>query len=122
MLPMPVILKEPTTNPSTSVKLKNNSEIILACYEKVIDNIRQLNELGELPNSIFTGDIVGVGAESDSPIIVQKMVSNQVVWHITCRNSIDSQNVQRARKRSGPEVVISPVKTRRLSGESSTSS
>ena len=49
------------------------------------------------------------------------MVSNQVVWHKTCRNSIDSQKVQRARKRSGQEVVISPVKTRRLSGESSTS-
>ena len=52
-------LREPTTNPSTSVKFKKkNSERILACYEKVIDNIRQLNELGELPNSIFTGDII----------------------------------------------------------------
>ena len=49
------------------------------------------------------------------------MVSNQVVWHKTCRNSIDTQKVQRARKRSGPEVVISPIKTRRLSGEPTTS-
>ena len=53
-------LKEPTTYPSTLVKLKNNFERILACYEKVIDNIRQPNELEELPNSIFTVDIVGV--------------------------------------------------------------
>ena len=92
----------------------------MACYEKVIDTIRQLNELGELPNYIFTDDILGVGTDSDSPNIVQRMVSNQVVWHKTCRNSIDTQNVQRARKRGRPEVAISPVKTRRLSGESST--
>ena len=77
--------------------------------------------MGELPNSIFTDEIVGVGVDSDSPNIVQKLVSNQVVWHKTCRESTDTQKVQRARKRSGPEVVISPVKTRRLSGESSTS-
>ena len=91
--------------------MKNNSKRIFACYENVIDNIRQLNELGEFLNSIFTGDIMGVGADSDSLNIVQKIVSNQVVWHITYRNSIDSQNVQRARKRSGPQVVISQVKT-----------
>ena len=62
-----------------------------------------------------------IGADSDSPNIVQKMVSNQVVWHKTCRNSIDTQKVQRARKRGGSEAAISPVKTRRLIGESSTS-
>ena len=93
----------------------------MACYEKVIDNIRQLNELGELHNCIFTDGIVGVGADGDSPNIVKKMVSNHVVWHKTCRNSIDTQKVQRARKRGGPEVAISPVKTGRLSVESSTS-
>ena len=53
-------LKEPITKLSMSVKLKNNSERILACYEKVIDNTRQLNDLGELPNSIFTDDVMGV--------------------------------------------------------------
>ena len=62
-------LKEPTTKLLMSVKLKSNSERILACYEKVIDSTRQLNELGELPNSIFTDDIMGVGADSDSPNI-----------------------------------------------------
>ena len=39
-------------------------------------------------------------ADSDSKNIVQKMVSNQVVCHITCRN-IDSQKVQRVGKRNG---------------------
>ena len=53
-------IKEPTTKPSTSIKLKNKPERILACYEKVVDCIRQLNEMGELPNSIFTDDIVGL--------------------------------------------------------------
>ena len=90
------------TNPST----KKKSERTLTYYEKVIDNIRQLNELGELPNSIFTDDIVGVGADSDPPNIVQKMVANQVVWHKTCSGSIDTQKVQK----SGQEVAISPVK------------
>ena len=61
----------------------------------------------ELPNSRFTGAIVGIGADSDSPNIVQKIAFNKVVWHIHCRNSIDSQKVQRARKRSGQEVFIS---------------
>ena len=71
-------LKEPgaTTNPSTSVKLKNNSENFLVCYENIIDNIRQLNELGELPNSIFNDDIVRVGADSNSRNMVKEMVSN----------------------------------------------
>ena len=59
--------------------------------KKSLDNIRRLNEVGELPNSIFTDNIVGVGADSDSPNIVQKMVSNQVVWHKTCKNSIDTK-------------------------------
>ena len=60
MLLMPVIF---------NVKLKNNSERILACYEKVIENTRQLNELRELPDFIFTDVIVGVGADSGSPNI-----------------------------------------------------
>ena len=88
--------------------------------KKSIENTRQLNELRELPDSIFTDDIVGIGADSDSPNIVQKMVSNQVVCHKTCRNSIITQNIQRALKRSGPEVAICP-KTRRLRGKYSTS-
>ena len=62
MLPMPVRL-------STSVKLNNYSEKNLACYERFIDKIRQLNELGELHNSILTDDIVGIGADRDSPNI-----------------------------------------------------
>ena len=82
--------------------MKNKPGRIWACYEKIIDNIRQLNELGELPNSIFTDDIVGVGADSDIPNIVQKVVSDQVVWHKTCTESIDTQKVQRARNRIGP--------------------
>ena len=68
--------------------------------KKSLDNIRRLNELGELPNSIFTDDIVGVGADSDSLNLVQKMGSNQVVWHKTCRISIDNKKY----RESGREV------------------
>ena len=76
---------------------------------------------GGVHNCIFTDGIVGVGDDGDSLNIVQKMVSNHVVWYKTYRNYIDTQKVQRARKRGGPEVAISPVKTGRLSGESYTS-
>ena len=47
--------------------------------------------VGELPNSIFADDIVGVGADSDSPNIVQKMVSNQVVEFYCHSKSTESQ-------------------------------
>ena len=49
------------------------------------------------------------------------MLSNQVVRHKTCGNIVDTQKVLKAGMRSGLEVVISPLKTRRMSGESSTS-
>ena len=54
--------------------------------------------MGELPNSIFTDGIVGVGVDSDSPNIVQKMVPYQVVWHKTCRNTIDTQKYREPEK------------------------
>ena len=120
MLPMPFRLKSTHYYAFKFWKI----ETLFSCFGllwKVIDNIKQLNVLGELPNSIFTDDNVGVGADSDSPNIVQKMVSNQVVWHKTCRNSTDTQKVQRARKRGGPEVANCPLKTWGLSSESSTS-
>ena len=61
-------LKEPTTKPSTSIKLKNKPERFLACNEKVIDNIRQLNEL---PNSIFTDGMSHL-YQSDEPVWNQR--------------------------------------------------
>ena len=42
-------------------------------------------------SQMVTDDILGVGADSGSPNIVKKMVSNQVVWHKTCRKSIDTK-------------------------------
>ena len=58
--------------------------------------------------------ISGGGGAKD---IVQLMMSNQVVWHKSCRNAIDNQKVERARKRKKQdEESVSPVKTRRTSG------
>ena len=46
-------VKEPTMNPSTSVKLKGKPDRLLTCYKEVTANIRELHDMGELANSIF---------------------------------------------------------------------
>jgi len=47
--------------------------------------------------------------------ILELMMTNNVVWHKSCRNAVDSQKVERARKRHKCEAVGSPIKTCRLS-------
>ena len=115
-------LKEPTVNPSISVKLKDKHDKLLTCCEQVTANIKELYDLGELTNSIFTDDIEQWFINESSSIVFQ-MVSNQVVWHKSCRSLIDNQKVQRARKRHQEQVIIknSPIKTRRFSNEPCTS-
>lgn len=98
----------PTSDPSSSVKLRNNPERLSAAYRQVVNNIQELNELGELPDFVFvenTGD-------SDTQTIVQLMMSNHVVWHKACRNAVDNQKVQRARNKHQGQASLSPVKTR----------
>ena len=41
-----------TMNPSTSIKLQNNSEKLLECYTDITNNTHILNELGELPDFV----------------------------------------------------------------------
>ncbi len=98
----------PTSDPSSSVKLRNNPERLSAAYRLVVNNIQELNELGELPDFVFvenTGD-------SDTQNIVQLMMSNHVVWHKDCRSAVDNQKVQRARNKHQGQASFSPVKTR----------
>ena len=45
---------------------------------------------------------------------VKLMIENDVVWHKTCRNSVDQRKALRARKRREDEdEAASPIKTRR---------
>lgn len=98
--------------PSSSIRLRNNTEQLCACYKEVVENILELKALGELTDfvayDICAGDIGGV----DDSTLVQLMISQRVLWHKSCRNAIDNQKVQRARKKH--EESVSPVKTRRM--------
>ncbi len=102
---------KPTMDPSSSVKLKRNPERLSACYKEVLDNIQELNELGDLPYFVAIDNISG-GECTQS--IVQVMMSNNVVWHKTCRSAVDNQKVQRARNKHLEQESVSPVKTRRM--------
>lgn len=84
-----------------------------SCYKEALDNIQELKALGDLPE--FIVDISG-----GSQDVVQLMIQNPVVWHKSCRNDIDKQKVERARKRKKHEESVSPVKTRRMRDKSTT--
>lgn len=87
---------------------------------KVVRNIQQLKELHSLPSSVVADDI-GVGSGGGSGNTgdglkdnVKLMTENDVVWHKTCRNSVDQQKVLRARKRhENEDEAASSIKTRR---------
>ena len=88
--------------------MRNNPERLSAAYRQVVNNIQELNELGELPDFVFvenTGD-------SDTQNIVQLMMSNHVVWHKACRNAVDNQKVQRVTNNHQGQASFSQVKTR----------
>lgn len=120
-------------DPSLSFKLKSSKDILLACYQEVLGNIRELADLGVLPDFVVARDICG-GADGGSggdgsgfeaggwnayANLIQSMKDNKVLWHKSCRTSIDSQKVEWARKKH--EQFASPAKTRRmLSGSKST--
>ena len=60
--------------------------------------------LAELPNFMVLGKfvivvifLVVVGCESTQDVM-QLMMTNSVLWHNICRNEIDNQKVERARK------------------------
>ena len=77
---------EKTLNPSLSIKLRNTPEKLIACYKEVVNNIQELKELGDLPdfvvvNSIDGGGVDGGGNGDSVNTVVDKMISNSVVWH-----------------------------------------
>ena len=61
-------------DPSSFVNLKHKSERLSACYKEVIDNIRELNELGDLPNFVFVDNISGGDSTQN---MVQVMMCNK---------------------------------------------
>ena len=98
------VKNKPLSNPSTSVKLKNNVDKFISAYKEVVYNIVELNDLGELPDYVVVDDIIGGGGDyngggdgcKNSGGMVQLMINNKVVWHKNCRSAVDGQKVQRA--------------------------
>ena len=90
------------------------SHSIYKPYENLASNILELRQLGQLPFSI---DVDLLNSQYGG--LEEAMRTNNAIWHKRCRNLVDNQKVIRARERQNTDTVHSPVKTRRMSGESS---
>ena len=106
-------LKCPAANPVS------NDDQLQTCYTQHVHNILHLKEMGDLPecvlmDSLFSGHSAGGSVDA----IVQVMISHkELVWHKSCRSSVNSLKLQRATKRRTSEEPhhTSSVKTRCLS-------
>ena len=59
--------------------------------------IVDLKELCELPDFVVVVEYINGSAGGRASNIVHMIMSNQVVWHTSCRNAVDNQKVQRGR-------------------------
>ena len=52
------------------------------CFKEVIENMKTLYDLDELPAFVYVKDIVGISGNSyDIEQVLKNMMSNNVVWH-----------------------------------------
>ena len=109
---------QPLTELASSVKLHAQPHKIEACYTKLIQNICDLSEYGDLPRFVIVEDLLsgsGDGVDTSSRI-VQLMKMNKVVWHKNCRSAVNQQKVDRAKRKSEVSVQCqSPIKTKQQS-------
>ena len=108
----------PLSEPVSSVKLHGQPHKIEACYTKLIQNICELSEYGDLPRFVVVEDLLsgsGDGVDTSSRI-VQLMKLNLVVWYNNYRSAVKQQKVDRAKRKAKVSVQCqSPIKTRRQS-------
>ena len=111
---------EPLRCPVTSIKLRGDEVKLTNCLTKVINNLHELHQANKLPKRLRVDDVLkptimpvdGSGEASGECDWVSTMKAHNVVWHTSCKNSINTQKVARCRPREEPSPV--PVKTRRL--------
>ena len=90
---------EQVLDPSSSVKWRNKPEKHYACYKEVTDNMQELKELGNFPNCVVVNDISrGGGNGGDAEDVVQLMISKPGARHKSCRNAIESENLESKKK------------------------
>lgn len=123
-------------NPALSPALRGKPTQIEALYRATLSNLRTLRSLDELPSFVHVDELVNIDVFSESNIggggsacvelntysneCVQMMVTHGVLWHKSCKNAVDNQKVERAKRRCEDEPenthdVASPVKARRKS-------
>ena len=91
-----------------SARIKNREEH--KPYKTLAQNILELYNLDEFPFAINIEKL-----DSHEGGLEAVLTRNGALFHKLCRNRIDNQKVERARKRKQVEHVSSPVKTRRCS-------
>ena len=95
-------------DPSSACYFKNREEY--KPYNTLAKNILELYNLDEFPFAINIEKL-----DSHEGGLEGVLTRNGALFHKLCRNKIDNQKVERARKRKKVEHVSSPVKTRRCS-------
>eukprot|EP00745_Piridium_sociabile_P003963 TRINITY_DN123171_c0_g1_i1.p1 TRINITY_DN123171_c0_g1~~TRINITY_DN123171_c0_g1_i1.p1 ORF type:complete len:197 (-),score=22.89 TRINITY_DN123171_c0_g1_i1:406-939(-) len=106
--------EEKLINPSQGKFVKSD---VQTGYKHTVQNILKLHELGRLTLPIRKQLL------DEGPDMVTTFEANEAVWHITCRNKVDNQKIERALKAAhkrerGQELEESPVKTRKMTGQS----
>ena len=76
-------VRYPAANPKQRTDLRE-------IYSRTVKNVLRLKELGALPDNIV---LISYDNEAD---IVELMLVNNVCWHKSCKNSVDSEKVARA--------------------------
>ena len=87
-------------HPASSQHLCGQPQKLESSYRELVDNVIELNKLGELPSFVVLDDIIGGGFASggggsgdDVDRSIEMMKKNHVVWHKNCRSAVNNQKV-----------------------------
>ena len=118
---------ENATDPSKSLKYRNNIEGLKDSLSGYVTNVLKLCHLGECPSNIVLGTYLASRCSSSDENgtdgwgnisveeFVDEMIQNSAGWHGSCRSKVASDKMERIRskrKRQTP-AQFSPIKTRR---------
>jgi len=87
----PVSVLNLSNDLSTTETIQQTTVQFDEALRNVVENIKTLRELGELPDNVTIDDIDGATDVSD---VVNLLKANDIVWHKGCRNQVDKQKVE----------------------------
>jgi hypothetical protein len=104
---------EKVIKPSLNPRLAQHPEQLDTTLRTLIENIKTLKQLEELPADLAIDDLKDVDGEAEVQKVLTILKSNDVVWHRGCTNRLDNQKVKRAElKIANVTAKPSPVRTR----------